>query len=560
MTSDRLDELETLLLDWEDGGLDDGGLEKLRAILHSNEESRSYFVRRQMISAAMRLDAEAGIDSADLMPSSSDSDDTQSSLLSASVRDDSRLARLRDRHFVRWVLAVAALVICLLGGRIVQLELSNTADARRTVVEETSDRPEAMSRGVAVVTRLVDVAWGPDQTALDVGDALSPGPLRLESGYAQIEFFCGATVIVEGPAELELKSPLMASVRRGRLRTQVPPAARGFSLQVDDMTVVDLGTEFGLSVSESGADVHVFDGEVELQQETDDKRRLTAGEGLSRAADGAYTATRIAPDEFVDISALERRAENQRGERFTRWQQWSNSIRSDERLIAYYAFDNDGAWDRRLSSSLLPQNSELDGAIVGANRVAGRWPAKSALEFKQPGDRVCVQVPGEFGSLTFSAWTKIDSLDRQFNSLFLTDNYNKGEPHWQILDSGQMYFSVRPNAQGSGGPRDFKALSPPFWQPSLSGRWLHLAVVYNVDEKSITHFLNGDVLSRHVVPPEQVVSTRIGIATIGNWSSPTMPDASFAIRNLNGSIDEFAVFSAALSVDEIQDIYKRGKP
>ena len=85
--------------------------------------------------------------------------------------------------------------------------------------------------------------------------------------------------------------------------------------------------------------------------------------------------------------------------------------------------------------------------------------------------------------------------------------------------------------------------------------------MYNVDDGSVTHFLNGRVLSHEQVPTAQLVtSTRIGTASIGNWSLPTMPDSGFAIRNLNGSIDEFALFSAALSDDEILEIYDNGKP
>ena len=66
---------------------------------------------------------------------------------------------------------------------------------------------------------------------------------------------------------------------------------------------------------------------------------------------------------------------------------------------------------RKLRSSIVPRNRDLDGAIVGAKRVAGRWPNKGAIEFKRPGDRVRVDIPGEFESLTFACWVKIDSLD-----------------------------------------------------------------------------------------------------------------------------------------------------
>ena len=555
---DRLEELDLLLLDWEDNALDDPGVERLREILRADEEARAQFVRLQMMNAALKFDDEAGL---------------------LSFRDDSGVAKVvktfgqqpssegfnqpRERRPQKWILAIAALAICALAGRVIQLELAGRRYPSVDGTTETSGRPdteEATAQGVALVTRLVDAEWGRNQKPLEVGDALLPGQLSLASGYAQVEFFCGATVIIEGPAELDLQSPLLARVQSGRLRAQVPPAARGFSLEIDDIKVVDLGTEFGLSVTQEGASVQVFDGEVELQQPALENRLLTAGQALIRRADGEYSESEIAPETFLDIATLESRAAGQHDARFERWRVWSEQLRHDERLIVYYAFDQQGGWQRRLNSSVLPENHELDGAIVGAHRVPGRWKSKSGLEFKRPGDRVRVQIPGEFNALTLACWVRIDSLDRWYNSLFLTDNYNKGEPHWQVLDSGQLYFSVRPSRRDELGPRDFKALSPPFWNAALSGRWIHLAVVYDVDERTICHFLNGSLLSQHDIPPEQIVPTQIGAASIGNWSLPTRPDSEFAIRNLNGSMDEFVIFAAALSADEITEIYDYGKP
>jgi hypothetical protein len=563
MTPDRFEELESLLLNWEDNTLDDAGVERVREILRTNDDARAHYVRLQMLNAALKTDDDAGL----LGQQTEDvhSVYTEDVPLTVKVVNVSRFWPNR-----RWVFAAVTLMFAVLAGRVVQLELaSRVPDSEETkerggtivTVNDRDESKEATSQGVALITRLVDVSWSDDQSPLEVGDALSPGRFEIASGYAQLEFFCGATVILEGPAELDLQSPLLARVRRGTLRAQVPPAARGFSLEVDEMTVVDLGTEFGLSVTDKGANVQVFDGEVELQQPETAKRLLTAGKALLRNADGSYESAKITPDSFLDIDKLESRAQGQEEARYERWKNWSIELRRDPRLIACYAFDEQGGWSRRLSSSLVPLNTELDGAIVGARRVAGRWPGKSSLEFKRPGDRVRVHIPGEYSSLTFSCWVKIDSLDRWYNSLFLTDGYNKGEPHWQILDTGQLYFSVRPVEQGEKGPGDFKALSPPFWKPSLSGRWLHLATVYDVEGASVTHYLNGEVLCKDLVPGEKLVEeTRIGTASIGNWSVPTQPDSRFAIRNLNGSMDEFALFADALTDDEIGDIYNNGKP
>lgn len=541
----EIDELESLLFDWEAGSLDDAGIERVRELLRGSQDARDAYAQYQAVSAALKLESDAGLGPEAL------------SLPSFATK-----TQHSTRSWGKTTFVISAGLILALAARILFLEFANTQPAVTNIAagNDRADSAEATSTGIALLTRLIDVEWAANQSSMEIGDALEPGRLAIESGYVQVEFFCGATVVLEGPAVLDLKTPTLARVLKGRLRAQVPPAARGFSLEVDDMTVVDLGTEFGLSVTAEGSDVQVFDGEVELQKANDTQQRLIAGQGIQRDSAGKFNLSETTPAAFVDIASLESRANSQQAARFKRWKNHSRQLRKDSRLISYYAFDEEGDWTRTLNSSLQPVDHEFDGAIVGAARVEGRWPGKNALEFKRPGDRVRIQIPGEFRSLSFACWVKIDSLDRWYNSLFLTDGYNKGEPHWQILDSGQLFFSVRVSAV-DGGQEHRKVLSPPFWNPSLSGKWLHLATTYDVDRKQVCHYLNGSQIHKETIPDHQLVSTtRFGKATIGNWTSPQRPDEDFAIRNLNGRMDEFALFADVLSEQEIQTMYENGKP
>lgn len=560
--NDPLDELEALLSDWDAGELDAVGVQRVREILRESETARELYVQHQMLEAALRLESNAGLDS---YMTSIDSDVAEPLFLngnSSAEPNTTAVNAIHRRSLAQWLAIAATLAFVVLSARWGYLEFIGSGDlSSASRVDRTADSVESTAQGVALLTRLVDVEWGSNQTPLEVGQAVSPGNFALQSGFAQLEFFCGATVIIEGPAELDVVSPMAAQVRSGRLRAQVPPAARGFALTVDDLKVIDLGTEFGISVSEKGADVQVFDGEVELQSPSEENRRLTAGQAVIRTDDGGFESSIVQPDRFLDISALESRDQGQQQAKFERWKTWSSEFRNDPRLIAFYAFDQTGNWHRRLPSSLKNDAGEFDGAIVGARQVNGRWPEKKGLEFKHPADRVRMQIPGEYRSLTFSCWVKIDSLDRWYNSLFLTDNYNQGEPHWQILDTGQLFFSVRVSSDQNGGPEHREVLSPPFWNASLSGKWIHLATTYDVDQKAVTHYLNGQLIHREQIPDFQVVpTTRFGPSTLCNWSSPQRPDAHFAIRNLNGSIDEFAILSDALTADEIKEIYEHGKP
>lgn len=561
----EIEELESLLISWEEGDLSEDGVQRVREILRSNPKAQEFYLDFQMLNSAFKQmsNTEIEIPASDLKKELNVEPARPRKALDPKPTQPTR--RVRMSH--AWMIVAASALFCLIMGRLVFLEMrridSENSQAQQNPKEpDASPNIEATSQGIALVTELVDVTWRQGQAVHQVGDALSPGILAIESGFAQVEFFCGAMVILEGPAVLDLKSATLASIETGRLRAHVPPAARGFSIHVGEMRVVDLGTEFALAVTDEGSTVQVFDGEVELHGAEQPQRKLVAGEGLTRNRQGEFVNTEIAPSEFLDSASLESRAAGRRDARFENWREWSNTLRRDPRVIAYYAFENGDTQSRRLASSVEPRNSELAGAIVGARPVAGRWSNKRALEFKRPADRVRVDIPGEYSSLSFCCWVKIDSLDRWYNSLFLTDNYNQGEPHWQILDTGQLFFSVRVSSEANKGPEHREVLSPAFWNPSMSGQWLHLATTYDVEHRTVTHYLNGEVLSEELIPERQIAqTTRFGRSTIGNWSQPQRPaDQEFAIRNLNGSIDEFVLLSGSLSSDEIREIYDHGKP
>ena len=85
----------------------------------------------------------------------------------------------------------------------------------------------------------------------------------LKSGFAQIDFYSGATVILEGPAEFRLISRTEAYCTRGKLRATVPAQAQGFTIGSPKLDLIDRGTEFGLDVGEK-TQVHVFQGKVDV--------------------------------------------------------------------------------------------------------------------------------------------------------------------------------------------------------------------------------------------------------------------------------------------------------
>jgi ferric-dicitrate binding protein FerR (iron transport regulator) len=162
--------------------------------------------------------------------------------------------------------------------------------------------------------RLVDATdarWA-DGATLAVGQHLAPGPLRLEAGSAQIRFESGAVVTLNAPSEIEVLGGNRLFLRDGNIIPFVPPAAKGFTVVSPTGEVIDLGTEFSVSVDARGrTDVYVLDGEVDVAPGHADRGppvRMTQGFGSRLAlADAApvFTQKPLVIDNFDGERSLQ---------------------------------------------------------------------------------------------------------------------------------------------------------------------------------------------------------------------------------------------------------------
>lgn len=447
--------------------------------------------------------------------------------------------------------AVAA--VGLLASAISGWFVGNRSDGETPVPAEQ----EPLALGFGVVSEAADAVWQSGTTSIERSDLLPPGQLKLDSGIIKLDLFSGVNVIVEGPAEFELLSSMAMQVTRGKVRALVPEQAHGFRIHTSSGQLVDLGTEFSMEIGPQHTDLHVLDGEFEWHPNSAARRNLKEGDALRWGADGTPSGISLEPESIADIESA---FAHERGQRRERWLSSIEARKADPRLLAYFPMNQTGSWRRTLHDV---SGRAHHAAIVQAQRVADRWgePA-AALDFSPTGSRARLILPGEQRSLSFICWARIDSLDRQYNSLFLTDGHEIGEPHWQIMRDGRLFFSVKKREpQGKNRPDKHVYFSPPIWNATLSGRWMQIATTYDVDAKIVTHYIDGKEISREAIPDEYLVEqVKIGAASIGNWSEPERSDPSFAVRNLNGAIDEFAIYSAALSPDEIAELYQIGKP
>lgn len=128
---------------------------------------------------------------------------------------------------------------------------------------EAANRGEVATTFAATLSEMRNCVWETPKADFDSGHLFKVGSdLNLASGVVQMCFETGAVALVEGPAQFTLRENAM-DLARGRVSAVVPKSATGFAVYTPTSEVIDLGTEFGVSVDNTGASqVHVFSGEV----------------------------------------------------------------------------------------------------------------------------------------------------------------------------------------------------------------------------------------------------------------------------------------------------------
>jgi hypothetical protein len=150
---------------------------------------------------------------------------------------------------------------------------------------EPPDLPEAPAGSIAVLIGDSKTTWDEDMNLpTDTGSALPPGRLKLKAGVVAIAFRSGGEVLLEGPADLDVRAADRAFLHRGKLTAMVPEGAPAFRVSMPGVVVTDLGGECGLLRDEVGlTEVHVFEGQVDADP-TDRQGELLPGMRLAKNA------------------------------------------------------------------------------------------------------------------------------------------------------------------------------------------------------------------------------------------------------------------------------------
>lgn len=384
----------------------------------------------------------------------------------------------------------------------------------------------------AIVGRFVNA--GPGAVAMEGQPVVAGKRYELAGGTVTLATTDGVAVSIDAPAAFSFESAGVLRLERGRTVADVPDAAHGFTVVTPSGKAIDLGTRFGVAVDPTGAmEMHVFQGTVIAENVRGQRRTLRDGDAVAVALTPPpagfvrcdFRAEAVFRDRAIAGLAAGTAAAP------TPPQSLVARLRQDAAWIAGFDFDAD----------------EEPRGVYGL--VPGRMPGTQAAEFARPGDHLAVDF-GDFPErrqLTFVAWVWLDAVGGGFQSLFHTDTWSDraGSIHWIVTPDAAMRFAIR-NAQIA--PAETRSTGESDSSPCLAGRtgrWVHLAVVYDADAKTVRFFVDGalDRESRLAVAPAAV----LGRGRIGNWSAEE--------RVLLGRVDDIVVLGRAVSDDEIRALH-----
>lgn len=147
---------------------------------------------------------------------------------------------------------------------------------------------------VATLVKAQQCQWAASSLPTIEGSRLPAGTLDLVEGLATLKFDSGAEVVMEAPATIEVLDPMNCQLKRGTVVADVPPSAKGFTIDTAKAKVVDWGTRFGVSAGDDGNYmVQVLEGRVDVNHKgTSEVKQLHKGQSM----DHGWIKSRLNPE------------------------------------------------------------------------------------------------------------------------------------------------------------------------------------------------------------------------------------------------------------------------
>ncbi|MBI9019199.1 MAG: FecR domain-containing protein [Phycisphaerae bacterium] len=422
---------------------------------------------------------------------------------------------------------------------------------------------------VARLVKTVDAVWkldGKDQ--IESGVSLRVGLLTLEQGVAKIEFNNGAEIVLEAPASIDLVSNQEMILISGKLSAHVNENAVGFMVRTKNSKIIDLGTDFGISVDDNGStDVHVFKGKVALlldslqTQQNVQANKIDLYKGDARRVNYVNEIEIIDNDRltFVMDDEFEVRYQARAGSKYYAWLEYSYQLRRRDDMVAYYTFEQDAVDPQMLRNMAHKTQDRVDGILASKNIlfsspewVQGRWPSKTALQFKRDYKHF-VYTEKDYdlclsGPVTIAAWVKLDGY--YDGGHILSNRMSETKSNYQMAyNNSNMKKRLQFLRYGYGNGEGRTLYSNEVTGTWLRG-WHHLVVSH--DNENVRFYVDGRLMSVDKYDyKDSSVLTNIEIGTDKNEGDSNM---------FNGIIGEIAIYKSVLPENEIKEMYFKGKP
>lgn len=405
----------------------------------------------------------------------------------------------------------------------------------------------ASLRPSARVLRVESASWtGP---SLQAGQALrGGGRVVLAQGMVELRFARGSRVLVEGPADFEVRGRSSGFLHQGRAVADVPEQDHGFIIDSPRGRVVDLGTAFGVSVDDSGStEVHVIEGRVRAGVTGDAlMQEIGVDEALRLEAEGA---TRMAANPSAFLTEMP-------------------PVASSSPNFLHWRF-NEGAGFQSADSGrgLGEANTLLELKSYRPGQPPPQWiagPFGSALDFNGTSAYAETGYRGIEGgqARTVAAWVRVPTdFDRTDGFGILSwGNYSSEGAAWQ--------FSINPLAEEGDLGRLRLGTNQGYVIGSTDlrdGQWHHVAAVLygGARPNTGTHvllYVDGR-LEPASTKTLRDIHTAIGPDSHGIWVGRNL---AFNKRHytggpfFRGGLDEILIADSAFSQEQIQRLMREG--
>ena len=374
---------------------------------------------------------------------------------------------------------------------------------------------------------------GPQAQELTAGTQLN-----LRTGRLEGNFRSGVRVVIEAPCEMRILAMDRVAIRDGSAWFEVPPAAKGFTVETEAFTVVDLGTAFGIDAATAGRhEVHVARGVVEVSSRVEGGQTAVLKEGEARRIDGQG-----------DLRMIEFDAER-----------FPTALPATEGLVGQWEFDS-------ARNGLVPDSS--------GNGHLGRLRGETEIvSDPERGQVLRVGGPTGSGRVDLDSVTPIpDLLAHRGLTLALwvkRDPYNASQHPDPTLGPGDLVGALSLGVGGdhpiasigvnnSGGLTGFIEGDGDADQVHLrsadglvvDGEWTHLAVTFDRGTDLARFYVNGvQVGGSFDISAVGDGTLDWNGANVGTMAAPGHPNWDF-----HGKIDDARIYDRPLLPEEIAEL------